>query len=282
MSFVEKEKSTKRNFDKEAKLQIKILEQKSREDYLTYFSESENSTTSNFGNVLHCKRCSETDTKTCIPSNAKAILEKWMYEHRLYCYPTKEEKGALSLQTGLSLQKISNWFINSRRRILPKLLETEGKSAQNFTISRKNKKLDVATTSMVSCFAAFNDDATSFADYANQEEEKINDQSSIFNIDITPSSPSCDSVSHGIVVSHVEPYVESLKSSYAAMAKEIQQEEEKQQQRSKSNNSPAAMEAQQALEPQSLPPSSTFVSRGILYDKATDSKCIYIIINSPS
>lgn len=281
MSVVKKEKNYNRNYDKEAKLQIKILEQKSREDYLINFSESEILTTPNFSNEMKFKRRPEADTKTCIPSNAKLILEKWMYEHRLYCYPTKAEKQALSLETGLSLQKISNWFINSRRRILPKVLQTEGKSAHNFTISRKRKNPDDATTLMTNCFTALND-ATSLADYAYQEEEKIIDQSSIFNIDITPSSSCDDSALQGIVVPYNERYAESLKSSYKAMAKEIQQDEEEQQQISESNSNQAAIEAQQALEPQPLPPSSTFVSRGILYDKATNSKCIYIVINSPS
>lgn len=128
MSFQKKEKNSKRNYDKEAALQIKILEQKSREEYLSLFSQREDSLAPNFDDVAQIKRRSETESKTCIPSNAKAILEKWMYEHRLYCYPTKLEKQALSYDTGLSVQKISNWFINSRRRTLPKVLGTEGKS----------------------------------------------------------------------------------------------------------------------------------------------------------
>lgn len=283
MSFVKKEKSTNRNYDKEAELQIKILEQKSREDYLVHFSQSENlTTTTNFGNEMQSRRRPETDTKTSIPTNAKVILEKWMYEHRLYCYPTKAEKQALSYETGLSVQKISNWFINSRRRTLPKVLQTEGKSADDFTISRKKKNPDVAATTATNCFAALND-ATSLADYANQEEEKVIDQSSIFygkdfNIEITPSS-----VPQEIVRPSIEPCSENLKASYQAMAEKIQQEEEwEEQQGSISNSSQAVVEAQQASEPQSLTSaSSTFLSRGILYDEATKSKCLYIVINSP-
>lgn len=75
--------------------------------------------------------------KTHISSDAKKILEKWMYDHRFYCYPMKDEKQLLALETGLTIEKVSNWFINSRRRLLPKMLENEGKSSDNFTISRK-------------------------------------------------------------------------------------------------------------------------------------------------
>ena len=46
------------------------------------------------------------------------ILKDWLVEHIDHPYPTEEEKGILSVQTGLSLNQISNWFINARRRIL--------------------------------------------------------------------------------------------------------------------------------------------------------------------
>lgn len=283
MSSVKKEETTKRNYDKEAKLQIEILEQKLREDYLTDFSQSENLATPNFGDVKQIQRRPETETKTCIPSDAKVILENWMYEHRLYCYPTKMEKQVLSYQTGLSVQKISNWFINSRRRILPKVLQKEGKSADNFTISRKKKEPAAETTLVAKYFAAFND-ATSLVDYASQEEEKLIDQSSIFygndvKYERTFSWPGYGSEQQ-VVSPFTEPYAENLKLSYQAMAKEIQQdegEEDNEQQTSKSNSGQAAIEDLQAFTP-----SSTFVSRGILYDDKTKSKCIYIVINSPS
>lgn len=85
-----------------------------------------------------CLENKEKDTvKTHISSDAKKILEKWMYDHRFYCYPMKDEKQLLALETGLTIEKVSNWFINSRRRLLPKMLKNEGKSSDNFTISRK-------------------------------------------------------------------------------------------------------------------------------------------------
>jgi len=59
-----------------------------------------------------------------LPKAATNILKKWLFDHLFHPYPTEEEKSALSLQTGLSLNQISNWFINARRRILQPMLES--------------------------------------------------------------------------------------------------------------------------------------------------------------
>lgn len=285
MAFIKKEKSSKRNFDKEAELQIKILEQKSREDYLTLFSQCEDSTQSNFGDLVQLQRRPETDGKAFIPPNAKAILEKWMYDHRLYCYPTKFEKQALSYETGLSVQKISNWFINSRRRTLPKVLETEGKSADNFTISRKKKNAAAVTAAPVNnCYSTLNDLA-SLSEYADQEELKIIDQNSIFygsefNIDIPQSAACYENVAFQEISAPChEPDTQNFQLTYQAMAMEIQREEEEERQKSKWLHQTAVVATQQASEPQPLK-SSLFASRGILYDETTKSKCIYIVVNS--
>lgn len=127
-------KSQRRNFQKEAQLQTDLLklQREGREQFLMNFS-----TTEEMVDMRDTK--SEMNLKTHIPMNAKQILEKWMYDHRFYCYPTKIEKQQLALKTNLSVQKVTNWFINSRRRILPKLLETEGINPTSFTISRRKK-----------------------------------------------------------------------------------------------------------------------------------------------
>jgi len=59
-----------------------------------------------------------------LPKASTNILKKWLFEHLFHPYPTEEEKSALSLQTGLTLSQISNWFINARRRILQPMLES--------------------------------------------------------------------------------------------------------------------------------------------------------------
>lgn len=260
MTSLPKRKYTKRNFDQEAELQIQILEQKAREDFLTTFSQCDESS-SKIIDTNKSESSGYIESKVYIPAKAKTILEKWMYEHRLYCYPTKTEKQALALETGLSVQKISNWFINSRRRMLPKMLETEGKDPINFTISRKKKK-----SAMVASKVGNNDGVRMYAtnslsDYAIQEESKIIDQGSIFfgndfeaDNQQQPSNSAFEAIVQDVIVPYVEPEDEESKSSYQTT---IDQHHE--------------AEAQLGC-----------VARGILYDQATQSKCFFVVINSPN
>jgi len=59
-----------------------------------------------------------------LPKSATNLLKKWLFDHLFHPYPTEEEKSQLSLQTGLNLNQISNWFINARRRTLQPMLES--------------------------------------------------------------------------------------------------------------------------------------------------------------
>ena len=51
-----------------------------------------------------------------LPSQAKAILSDWFRNHVDNPYPNQIEKQELSNRTGLTLQKVDNWFINERSR----------------------------------------------------------------------------------------------------------------------------------------------------------------------
>ena len=51
-----------------------------------------------------------------LPSHAKSILSEWFQCHVDHPYPSQNEKQDLSLRTGLSIQKVDNWFINERSR----------------------------------------------------------------------------------------------------------------------------------------------------------------------
>ena len=51
-----------------------------------------------------------------LPAYAKDILSSWFSNHVEHPYPTQAEKVELSEKTGLSLQKVDNWFINERSR----------------------------------------------------------------------------------------------------------------------------------------------------------------------
>ncbi|KAF2265070.1 hypothetical protein CC78DRAFT_579755 [Lojkania enalia] len=51
-----------------------------------------------------------------LPKEATGILKAWFSSHRESPYPTEEEKVILCHQTNLTLNQVSNWFINARRR----------------------------------------------------------------------------------------------------------------------------------------------------------------------
>lgn len=260
MSTLQKRKYKKRNFNQEAELQIHILGQKAREDFLTNFSQCDD-LTAKIHETNKIDSRPDIESKVYIPATAKSILEKWMYDHRLYCYPTKCEKQALAVETGLSVQKISNWFINSRRRMLPKMLVTEGKDPINFTISRKKtKNILMPSKSSTSSTVSNNNKmllASSLSDYAIQEESKLIDHSSIlfgndFEVDGQQNNTCVEPIVQEVVVPYAEAENEESKSSY--------------QTNSEQNQEP---EAQLGC-----------VARGILFDQSTQSKCLFVVINS--
>ncbi|KAI8644989.1 homeobox KN domain-containing protein [Parasitella parasitica] len=59
-----------------------------------------------------------------LPKTVTAVLKQWLIDHCRNPYPTEAEKTDLKDKTGLTLNQISNWFINARRRLLPQILDT--------------------------------------------------------------------------------------------------------------------------------------------------------------
>ncbi|XP_031624215.1 homeobox protein TGIF2LX-like [Contarinia nasturtii] len=245
---------TKRDFEQEAEFQIELLQQKAREDFLLSFSQSEDTLTEIVEEFIvptvKAPQREETEAKSYISSASKSILEKWMYEHRLYCYPTKAEKQALARETGLTVQKISNWFINSRRRMLPKMLQTEGRNPINFTISRKKKKTEAILTGS---FEGASSSASYLSNCAIVEESKIIDQTSILygnaiDIQNEQSNISYDRALQEFIVPYTETDDENSIPSELTSTDQHKVDE---------------------------------VIRGILYDQTTQSKCLFILINSP-
>ena len=51
-----------------------------------------------------------------ISKEARTILSEWFKQNVTKPYPKQQEKEQLSLQTGLSLKTVDNWFINERSR----------------------------------------------------------------------------------------------------------------------------------------------------------------------
>ncbi|KAI9032871.1 hypothetical protein CLU79DRAFT_830705 [Phycomyces nitens] len=60
-----------------------------------------------------------------LPREVTEFLKHWLIQHKAHPYPSEKEKGDLASRTGLSVNQISNWFINARRRILQPMLDSE-------------------------------------------------------------------------------------------------------------------------------------------------------------
>ncbi|KAF2107666.1 hypothetical protein BDV96DRAFT_606229 [Lophiotrema nucula] len=65
-----------------------------------------------------------------LPKEATGILKQWFTSHRESPYPTEDEKVNLCQQTGLTLNQVSNWFINARRRA-PQKEQRESRESAN-------------------------------------------------------------------------------------------------------------------------------------------------------
>ncbi|KAI5165063.1 hypothetical protein NEIRO03_0127 [Nematocida sp. AWRm78] len=59
------------------------------------------------------------------PKTITKILKTWLSKHIDNPYPDEVEKKYLIYKTGLGNTQINNWFINARRRILPKLFQKQ-------------------------------------------------------------------------------------------------------------------------------------------------------------
>ncbi|KAF9965621.1 hypothetical protein BGZ70_004449 [Mortierella alpina] len=82
-----------------------------------------------------------------LPKSVTSVLKMWLVQNAIHPYPTEEEKMRLSEETHLSMNQISNWFINARRRILQPILVEAAAAAvagtdapvENVLIVRKGK-----------------------------------------------------------------------------------------------------------------------------------------------
>lgn len=75
-----------------------------------------------------------------LPKSVTAILKQWLIDHCRHPYPTEEEKRSLRLKTNLTLNQISNWFINARRRILPLILSSPNNTIASPEIAEKKTR----------------------------------------------------------------------------------------------------------------------------------------------
>ncbi|KAI8328332.1 homeobox KN domain-containing protein, partial [Chlamydoabsidia padenii] len=57
-----------------------------------------------------------------LPKTITCLLKEWLVLHADHPYPSDDEKSHLQRETNLTINQISNWFINARRRLLPYLI----------------------------------------------------------------------------------------------------------------------------------------------------------------
>lgn len=57
-----------------------------------------------------------------LPKTITCLLKEWLIIHADHPYPSDDEKSHLQRETNLTINQISNWFINARRRLLPYLI----------------------------------------------------------------------------------------------------------------------------------------------------------------
>ncbi|KAF9932177.1 hypothetical protein BGZ67_004874 [Mortierella alpina] len=101
-----------------------------------------NSNAANTGNMDPNRR-----RRGNLPKSVTSVLKTWLVQNAIHPYPTEEEKMRLSEETHLSMNQISNWFINARRRILQPILVEAAAAAvagtdapvENVLIVRKGK-----------------------------------------------------------------------------------------------------------------------------------------------
>ncbi|ORX58841.1 hypothetical protein DM01DRAFT_1318319 [Hesseltinella vesiculosa] len=72
-----------------------------------------------------------------LPKDVTEFLKRWLVQHKKHPYPSEKEKLELAHHTGLTVNQISNWFINARRRILQPMLESEGLQAHLLAYSNQ-------------------------------------------------------------------------------------------------------------------------------------------------
>ncbi|KAG2193839.1 hypothetical protein INT46_011680 [Mucor plumbeus] len=84
----------------------------------TTTSNANNSSTTSNTTIIARKR------RGNLPKTVTAVLKQWLIDHCRNPYPTEAEKTGLKDKTSLTLNQISNWFINARRRLLPQILDT--------------------------------------------------------------------------------------------------------------------------------------------------------------
>ncbi|KAG0189325.1 Homeobox protein pknox1 [Apophysomyces sp. BC1034] len=123
-----------------------------------------------------------------LPKSVTAILKHWLIDHHMHPYPTEEEKRALRIQTNLTLNQISNWFINARRRLLPLILvKIQNENGTTIPPLAPRKRSTRRRASADQPDGKFKQILDAFVTWYNE----LHPSSSILASDLSHSQPSC-------------------------------------------------------------------------------------------
>lgn len=80
-----------------------------------------------------------------LPKSTTNLLKAWLFDHHGHPYPTENEKQEMAQKFGLTVNQISNWFINARRRILQPMKE----KAKKFLVQHNTNNNSDSTDEIV-------------------------------------------------------------------------------------------------------------------------------------
>ena len=63
-----------------------------------------------------------TQRRSNLSARTKGVLLAWLTENADRPHPNAETKKRLSAESGISVERLSNWFVNARVRILPRII----------------------------------------------------------------------------------------------------------------------------------------------------------------
>ncbi|EEQ81616.1 hypothetical protein NCER_101892 [Vairimorpha ceranae BRL01] len=79
-----------------------------------------NNVENNINDGFKTKKTKRTTKRSNYPQKVLRIFKQWLKDHITNPYPSEVEKQEFCELTGLDISQINNWFINARRRLVPK------------------------------------------------------------------------------------------------------------------------------------------------------------------
>lgn len=83
------------------------------------------------------------------PKVATNIMRAWLFQHLQHPYPSEEQKKQLSIDTGLTILQVNNWFINARRRIVQPMIDQSNRAgnATSYTANTSSSSSSSSSSS---------------------------------------------------------------------------------------------------------------------------------------